>query len=641
MKNQLLGKLLYGFLFTILLPVLLVLWARATSASINLPVPNSLGLGVVVASFGLVIMLTGMANLFLIGGGMPMNAYPPPRYVTEGIYRFMPHPIYFGFAVACAGISIVFQSPSGLWLISPLVAMGCASLVYGYENEAIAKHFGVTPAKGLISLAADDPRPPALSEKLSVFALVFLPWLIAYEAVVTLGIAPDSTVAYLDFEKDWPVLEWTEIFYFGTYAFVVFAPFTARQSRHLRQFSIAGIWATVIITMMFLTIPLISPPREFTPQGFLGSFLLWERTYDSAGAAFPSFHAVWVLLSAWLYSKSLPRLAIVWWTIALLISISCITTGMHALLDVVAGMLIVPLLLNMPELWEKVRSLSERIANSWKEWLIGPVRIINHGMYSGAGGAIGLMIIGTVLGPDSVGPMFLVAMSTIIGAGLWAQFVEGSPSLLRPYGYYGSIIGGTLGCALAVFIGGDFWQLIGAFSLAAPIIQAAGRVRCLVQGCCHGHEAPVGIGIRYTHPRSRVCRLSHLENIPLHPTPLYSILWCLLITVPLARLWSLHASLTLITGLYFILNGLGRFVEEAYRGEPQTPFLGGLRLYQWAAITSIVAGAVITALPTTSTIPVAEFSWPAIWVALGFGLITWFMQGVDFPNSNARFSRLV
>ena len=34
-------------------------------------------------------------------------------------------------------------------------------------------------------------------------------------------------------------------------------------------------------------------------------------------------------------------------------------------------------------------------------------------------------------------------------------------------------------------------------------------------------------------------------------------------------------SFSLIVGLYFILSGLGRFVEEAYRGEVQTKIVGG------------------------------------------------------------------
>ena len=49
-------------------------------------------------------------------------------------------------------------------------------------------------------------------------------------------------------------------------------------------------------------------------------------------------------------------------------------------------------------------------------------------------------------------------------------------------------------------------------------------------------------------------------------------------------------SFSLIVGLYFILSGLGRFVEEAYRGEVQTKIVGGggMRIYGHAHLS--VAG---------------------------------------------------
>jgi prolipoprotein diacylglyceryltransferase len=75
-----------------------------------------------------------------------------------------------------------------------------------------------------------------------------------------------------------------------------------------------------------------------------------------------------------------------------------------------------------------------------------------------------------------------------------------------------------------------------------------------------------------------VCRLSPLGGVPAHPTPLYSILWNVVIALAVGRLWSLRAPLGFIAGVYLLLGGVGRFVEEAYRGEPQTPVHAGLRL---------------------------------------------------------------
>jgi prolipoprotein diacylglyceryltransferase len=121
---------------------------------------------------------------------------------------------------------------------------------------------------------------------------------------------------------------------------------------------------------------------------------------------------------------------------------------------------------------------------------------------------------------------------------------------------------------------------------------------------------------------------------------LYSILWNLVCGLILGRVWFLRASPALILGLYLILNGLGRFVEESYRGEPQTPMVGRLRLYQVMAILSVVTGAAVTTINTASVTPDPELSWISVFTAAGVGLAAWFALGVDFPHSNRRFARL-
>jgi hypothetical protein len=85
---------------------------------------------------------------------------------------------------------------------------------------------------------------------------------------------------------------------------------------------------------------------------------------------------------------------------------------------------------------------------------------------------------------------------------------------------------------------------------------------------------------------------------------------------------------------------LGRFVEEAYRGEPQTPVFAGLRLYQWIALLTILIGALVTALGRSGPAPAPVFHWQALPVAMVFGIVCWFALGVDFPDSNRRFARL-
>lgn len=635
------GKIAYGIIFIILVPLLLFFWGWRTNGLVHLPVPLSSFSGILVSLFGFLIMLSGMIALMRFGKGLPMNAYPPAQFVSKGIYSVIPHPIYTGFCFFVAGVSIALQSPGGLWLVTPFVIMACTAIVYGFEKHDLEERFGRSIPQTYIALPANEERIPFHRERISVFILLFIPWVILYESVAAIGIPHDAIVGYLRFEYDLPVIEWTEIFYISTYLFVLAVPFFVRSSKLLRTFTIDGLIATAVIIFFFHTLPIIAPPREFIPTTFLGKLIDLERMYDTPAAAFPSFHVVWAFLAARVYARSFSSLKYFWWLWAAAISVSCMTTGMHSLVDVVAGIGATILIIRITTVWNALRQFSERIANSWKEWQFGNLRIINHGAYAGAGTMIGLFIAGILLGPSAIVSILIVAASSLVASALWAQFIEGSPSLLRPYGYYGGLFGGILGCFIAQFFGTNIWLLLAVFGTVGPIIQSFGRIRCLVQGCCHGHPSDEQIGIKYTHPRSRVVRLANLSGVALHPTPLYSILWNIVTGIILARLWSLGAAPTLMAGLYLILNGMGRFVEESFRGEPQTPILGKLRLYQAMSILSVFTGIIFSSIPTTVSLPPPEFHLNALYLGLTFGIFTWFALGVDFPNSNRRFARLV
>jgi prolipoprotein diacylglyceryltransferase/protein-S-isoprenylcysteine O-methyltransferase Ste14 len=633
-----LGPWLYGALFTLLLPLGLVLWTAATAHSVQLHAVHSPSLGLSIAGAGGGLLLLGMWHLWRYGGGLPMNAYPPPRYVERGIYAVLPHPIYIGFVMICAGISISVGSASGLWLVSPVAALGCTALVAGYERHDLAERFGGAPRS---LLPEESDHSPSGRDWLAAYLYVFVPWLALYEGVIALGLPRDAIAAQFAFERRLPVIEWSEVFYFSAYVVTALAPLFAKTRHDLRRFMVRALLAMSVAFLLYAILPLAAPPRPFTPQTALGRLLSWERMFDNAAGAFPSFHVIWAMLAAGVYASRWPRLAWIWHAWAVLVSVSCVTTGQHPIADVIGGLATVGLAARGPALWEVVRSHGERIANSWREWRIGPVRVINHGFYVGAGAFFSCLIAESFAGPERIVPILLPALATVVGAALWAQYIEGSPQLLRPFGFYGGLLGGTLGALLAPLFGTSPWLILAAFSAGGPWAQAMGRLRCLVQGCCHGRPAPEPIGIRYIQPRSRVCRMTKWTGVPLHPTPVYSILWNVFIALIITRLWILHAPLHLIAGLYFILNGLGRFVEEAWRGEPQTPVFARLRLYQWAAFSSVLIGIVMTALGTSEPAPGAQFDWGMLLPAAAFGAMVCFAMGIDFPESNRRFSRLV
>jgi len=636
------GKCAYAGLFVVIIPALLVGWAVAAAAVVPLPVVSYWWAGPVVLGIGALLMLVGTWALWVYGRGLPMSPYPPPVYVARGVFRLTPHPIYVGFTMLCFGVAMMAASPSGLWLVSPAVALACAALVLGFERHEIRRRFGAaTIGRPLIALPDRSTEPPTGWDHLSVFLLVFLPWTVAFEAVYQLGIPSGTIEAYFPFERDWPVLEWTEAVYASVYLFVPASVFVAPTKAALRRFAVTGLIATAVVTLIYLMVPVIAPPRPFEPQSALGQALMFERAMSNTVAAFPAFHVIWSLIAAEAWASRSRRFAAVAWAWATLITISCLTTGMHALADLVAAGIVFLLLRRYGRIWQLLRRSAERVANSWREWRVGRVRFINHGAYAGLGGFVGFTIAAGFAGPNAFWQLVIIHFAGLLGAGLWAQTLEGSPKLSRPFGYYGSVFGVIATAIMVGALGGNTMLLFAAIALAAPWVQAIGRARCLVQGCCHGRETAENVGIRYWRERSRVCTLADLRGVPLHPTPLYSMLGNAVVGVILLRLWSLGAEYSLVAGAYLILSGIARFVEESYRGEPQTLVIGGLRIYQWLAILSFVVGAVLTTIPSGAA--------PGFWywfdirvllAAAAFGLSAGFAMGVDFPGSARRFARL-
>ncbi len=447
----------YGAVYAIVLPLLLFGWAYRLDRILSLPAVGAPWHGALVASAGAVLMLVAIVTLRLRGRGWPMSPFPPARRVTSGPYALVDDPIYTGAILLVAGAAIGLGSAAGTWIVTPFFGMACAAFVIGYEHEATDMRFGPRPSRALLRLPDAGDAAPAAADRFSIYFLVFLPWLIAYEGVNRLGIPRDAGRLATRWDAAIPVMGCSEPVYFLAYPLLLALPLVVRTRGELRRFALQGWVAIVSVTTIYLVFPTIIDAKPVPPDAPLAPMLLWERAFNDHSTGFPAFHVIWACIAAVAYSRALPALRLVWWTIAAAIAVSSVTTGMHVIPDIIAAAVMSLLVLNVERIWRGVLSSAEWIASSWHEWDFGPVRFMSHGIYAGAGALFGIVVVGTLAGTSELAAAYVVAVAAIAGAALWAQFIEGSPALLRPYGFYGGLIGASLAIALVPFIGSNGW----------------------------------------------------------------------------------------------------------------------------------------------------------------------------------------
>lgn len=622
--NRAVGKLLYAIVFLLVLPLIQWRWALALDRLYRFPKLQSDTAGLVTGIAGIILVAWGMLSLMKFGKGLPMNAYPPPLFVKRGPYRFFRHPIYWGYGMAMAGAFVYIGSGAGCWVVTTVTFLGMQALLMGYEEIDLGERFRDADRSVWLDIPPPGNEPPSLSQRFASLFRVLTVLLLSNFVIRFL--TGDSAPALTD-PFSLPVIPGIGGVKYLFTGLVAVTPFLLKDKSGLRRWTVAALIGIALSSYISLLWP-GAGAQYFFPMGNL-----------TVVFSLPVFVT---LLSGQSLSLNFPKLRLLIIVIFLLLAAAQLLLTGNILLNISTGIFLFLFASFHTAIWSGIRGLAETVANSWKEWQWGPVRVINHGIYVGVGAFGGIAFCGMLVGRAYAWAILLFAFVVVVFAALWAQVIEGSEKLKRPFGYYGALVGVFFASGLLWLLGYNAWVLVGVISVIMPWVQAAGRFRCLVNGCCHGKPTENdALGIRFYHPRSRVCNISGLKGKWLHPTQVYSISWLFFAGFILLALWQHQYAYSFIFGTYLILTGAGRFVEEAYRGEVQTPFWKGLRLYQWAALVSVLAGMAFTVIPVAPIFIQPEYGWE-VWVAalLG-GLFTFFAMGVDFPRSNARFSRLV
>lgn len=135
---------------------------------------------------------------------------------------------------------------------------------------------------------------------------------------------------------------------------------------------------------------------------------------------------------------------------------------------------------------------------------------------------------------------------------------------------------------------------------AAAVGYGVGRIGCLTSGDGdYGVNTTLPWGVHMAHGADQY----HRALVPpspvwakVQPTPVYELIYSVLIAWWLWRRGSRPIPLGVLTGEYLVLSGIGRFLVEFVRINPKLYLHGTLSNAQVAALGSIVAGAVMMLL---------------------------------------------
>jgi phosphatidylglycerol:prolipoprotein diacylglycerol transferase len=184
------------------------------------------------------------------------------------------------------------------------------------------------------------------------------------------------------------------------------------------------------------------------------------------------------------------------------------------------------------------------------------------------------------------------------------NFLDGS----LPAGSGGkTILGGLMGLIAGGFLTARLlntgYRVFDNLAIALPLGMAINRAGCLFAGCCHGTPSDLPWAVCYPmHSHAFQVQLSEglvhpwdLVSLPVHPTQLYDIVCCLLISFAIWRtrhFWKAPGSRLLLAVL---LYGIARIFIEFFREPATDPYTSGLWLGMKVVQWLVGAGVVILA----------------------------------------------
>jgi len=163
--------------------------------------------------------------------------------------------------------------------------------------------------------------------------------------------------------------------------------------------------------------------------------------------------------------------------------------------------------------------------------------------------------------------------------------------------FYGGMIGGVFGGWLYTRLFRiDFWKLADLMIPFLPLAHGFGRVGCFCAGCCYGRPPMEGepewfrsLAVVYTNAIG-----APNDGVPRYPVQLFEACFLILILLPVLLIFSRKERRPgMVVGLYFVVYGIFRFVNEYLRADSIRGIFGGVSTSQWISIALVPLGIIL------------------------------------------------
>ena len=161
--------------------------------------------------------------------------------------------------------------------------------------------------------------------------------------------------------------------------------------------------------------------------------------------------------------------------------------------------------------------------------------------------------------------------------------------ILSGFVFYGGLYGAVGGvCIYARQYKMNFWDFVPALVPAIPLVHAAGRVGCFLEGCCYGVPSErFGIVLKNSFIAP--------NNIPIFPVQLAESAGNLIIFVVLAVMAKKRCRPRIIMAIYMTMYSVMRFVLEFFRYDSYRGFIGPVSLSQAISVITLAVAVYLIA----------------------------------------------